>query len=246
MSFLAGMLNISDLSPAAIAAYRDNRLLQVKPSTVRREICLIRQVVEVARKEWGLPLASNPVSMVTRPQAYDARDRRLEHGDLIRLETALTVVRNPLLRPIILLAIETALRRGELLSLTWASIDLSSRTAHIPTTKTGIPRTIPLTDAALNILSSIAKADDTVFPIQANTLRLAWERVRNRAGLKDLRFHDLRHEALSRFAEMGLTLPELSVISGHKDPKMLFRYTHLRPSDLARKLEGWSWSAKFG
>jgi integrase len=82
---------------------------------------------------------------------------------------------------------------------------------------------------------------DHVFPLSALALRLAWNRVRERAGMPDLHFHDLRHEAVSRFAEMGLTTAELAIISGHRDPRMLMRYTHLRPADLARKLAKRSW-----
>jgi integrase len=78
------------------------------------------------------------------------------------------------------------------------------------------------------------------------SLELAWNRLRIRAGMPDLHFHDLRHEAISRFAEMGLSTVELSVISGHRDPRMLFRYAHLRPADLARKLAGRSWDKEVG
>jgi integrase len=75
-----------------------------------------------------------------------------------------------------------------------------------------------------------------VFPISANAVRLAWERVRQRARIKDLRFHDLRHEAISRFFEIGLSVPEVALISGHKDARMLFRYTQLRAENVAQKL----------
>ena len=74
------------------------------------------------------------------------------------------------------------------------------------------------------------------FPVTPNGFRLAWDRLRRRAGLSDLRFHDLRHEAISRFFELGLNIPEVAVISGHKDPRMLFRYTHLRAADLVDKI----------
>ena len=77
---------------------------------------------------------------------------------------------------------------------------------------------------------------DKVFPITANAFKLAWRRVRQRAGVVDLRLHDMRHEAISRFFEMGLSVPEVALISGHKDPRMLFRYTHLRAEDLAKKI----------
>ena len=74
-----------------------------------------------------------------------------------------------------------------------------------------------------------------VFPISANCLRLAWERCRDKSHIKGLRFHDLRHEAVSRFFEMGLSVPEVALISGHKDVRQLFRYTHLKPENLIAK-----------
>ena len=74
------------------------------------------------------------------------------------------------------------------------------------------------------------------FPVTPNGFRLAWDRLRSRAGLVDFRFHDLRHEAISRFFELGLNIPEVAVISGHKDPRMLFRYAHLRAEELVDRL----------
>lgn len=75
-----------------------------------------------------------------------------------------------------------------------------------------------------------------IFPVSANALQLAWQRLKKRQGMPNLRFHDLRHEAISRLFERGLSLPEVALISGHKDPRMLLRYTHLRAEDLAKKL----------
>jgi integrase len=100
-----------------------------------------------------------------------------------------------------------------------------------------------LSDDAMAILQSQKSRSGPVFPITVNALKLAWERAVARSGLSNLHFHDLRHEAVSRFFEMGLSLPEVAVISGHRDPRMLFRYTHLRPTDLARKLIGRRWTA---
>lgn len=116
----------------------------------------------------------------------------------------------------------------------------------MPFTKTDKSRTIPLTDRALEILSGRKAALPTdaecAFPITANAFRLAWERSKRRAekagcvGVQELRFHDLRHEAVSRFFEMGLNTAEVASISGHKDLRMLFRYTHLKAEDIVVKL----------
>jgi integrase len=97
--------------------------------------------------------------------------------------------------------------------------------------------TSPLTETALQILDGLPINSDRTFPITTNAFRLAWDRVRARAGITDLHFHDLRHEAISRFFERGLNVPEVALISGHRDPRMLFRYTHPKPHVIAEKLK---------
>ena len=158
-------------------------------------------------------------------------------GEWERLVEALAVCHNQSIRPVVELAIHTGLRRSEILGLEWRHIDWSQRTAHVPLSKNGHPRTIPLTEAALGVLGGLRRSGDgRVFGMSANAFRLAWERTKRRAGIVGLRFHDLRHEALSRFAELGLNVPELATISGHRDVRMLLRYTHIQPSQLAAKL----------
>ena len=164
------------------------------------------------------------------------RERRLRPGELEKLIEAAQSCRNPYVIPIIHLAVETGMRRGEIISIQWDHLDLEKRTLLIPHTKNGYARTIPLTTTAVGILEEVHKIEERVFPITANAFRLNWERVKRRAGIEDLHFHDLRHEAISRFFEMGLNAPEVALISGHRDMRMLFRYTHLRAEDVARKL----------
>ena len=122
--------------------------------------------------------------------------------------------------------------------MTWTNVNAKTRTAYLPHTKNGESRTVPLSPDALNILSRQERIDgeDRVFPTSANAVKLAWERLKRRVGIEDLRFHDLRHEAISRFFEYGLNVPEVSAISGHKDPRMLMRYTHLKAETIAEKL----------
>lgn len=227
---------LNEIGPSDIAAFRDRRLRQVKPATVRRELTIVRHIFEVARREWGHPLTANPAAEVRRPADSAARDRRLAPGEYARLMQAVAGCYNKSIEPIIVLAIHTGLRRSELLGLSWRRVDLERRLAHIPLTKTGKPRTVPLTGEACAILSNRQRSGDSIFSVSPTALRLAWSRITKRSGLVDLRFHDLRHEAISRFFEMGLSLPEVALISGHRDPRMLFRYTHLRPETLANKL----------
>ena len=129
------------------------------------------------------------------------------------------------------------MRRGEILGITWECVDFDSRTVHLPITKNGSSRDVPLSSKATQILKGQNERQlPCPFPVTDNAFRLAWDRLRSRADLGDLRFHDLRHEAISRFFEMGLSMPEVALISGHKDPRMLFRYTHIKPESVLAKL----------
>ena len=157
---------------------------------------------------------------------------------VLQLEEAAMKGRTPLIIALLRFALETAMRRGELLALQWSDINLERQLLHIPKTKNGCPRTIPLTPAATAILLSLGRTKETsfVFPITRSALAQCWRRLCRRAELKDVRFHDLRHEAISRFFELGLSLPEVALISGHKDHRMLMHYTPLRPELIVLKL----------
>ncbi|MHB1565732.1 MAG: site-specific integrase [Acidiferrobacter sp.] len=139
--------------------------------------------------------------------------------------------------PLARLALETAMRQGELLALRWERVDLARRTAHLPETKNGTPRTVPLSPAALLMLKAMPRdLSGRVFPLSQSAVAQAWERATQHAGIKGLRFHDLRHEATSRLFEKGLNLMEVAAITGHKTLQILKRYTHLRAEDLAARL----------
>ncbi|XHB98136.1 site-specific integrase [Nitratireductor sp. ac15] len=200
------------------------------------DLVLIRHAIEIARKEWGLSLASNPVDQIRIPMGIKSRNRRLEQGEFEALREAARYSRSPYLWPAIELAIETAMRRSELLSLNWHNIDLDNSLAFLPDTKNGHPRQVPLTPTANAILSRLPRRTERVLPTTDTAIRQAWDRLVERAGISDLRFHDLRHEAVSRFFERGLNVAEVALISGHRDPRMLFRYTHLKSQDVAQKL----------
>jgi len=231
------LFKATNLTPAAVASYRDDRLLQVKPSTVRRELGILRSAIETARLEWGVPIRENPVACVSLPTANDARERRVSEDELQSIWRALEKGRNPVIKPIAMLAIATGLRRGELLKLRWNDIDFRNRTAKIRDTKNGSDRTIPLSNIAVNIINELDKSDGAVFLITPNALRQGWSRACSRGQVTNLRFHDLRHEAISRFFELGLSVPEVALISGHKDVRMLFRYTHLVPQQVNDRID---------
>ena len=106
----------------------------------------------------------------------------------------------------------------------------------MPDTKNGSSRTVPLSPKALAVIDNLNKNQAKLFPTSDNAIRLSWDKLKKRANLEGLRFHDLRHEAISRFFEKGLSIAEVALISGHKDPRMLMRYTHLKAEDVALKL----------
>ena len=236
---------LSQITAQTFASFRDERLKKVRPGTVIRELGILRSIYETARNEWDLPIPENPLVKVRKPKQPNARDRRLNADELDRLLKACGDSRNDWLKPGILLAIETGMRRGEMLSVLKGDVDIDASTLNIPLTKNGHARCIPLTPKAVTIINDQMtegyKPTDHLFPTSANAFRLAWERCRRRVAktypaIADLRFHDLRHEAVSRFFEMGLSVPEVALISGHRDPRMLFRYTHLKAEDIVGKL----------
>jgi integrase len=220
------------------ARYRDERLETVTPKTLKRQLSPIQNLFEVARREWALPIKENPVQHLSLKAPERRRERRLHGDELQQLVEAARYTRNSLVLPIILLAIETGMRRGEILAMRWDHLQESHRALLVPISKNGQPRVIPLSLPALELLSGVPRMSERVFPITSIAFRLAWERLRRRAGLGDLNFHDLRHEAISQMFEKGLTAPEAALVSGHKDLRMLFRYTHSTRKLILEKLDG--------
>src|SRR3954451_11711209 len=227
---------LSKVSGVMVAQYRDDRLKQVSSGTVRRELALLQHCFELARKEWGFASLTNPVRQIVLPEPSKGRNRRLGDEELDRLWNAAKRARAWYVGPIVELALETGMRRGELLSLKWSEIALFARLVRVATSKNGHPRIMPLSPRAVEVLRAIQRKGELVFPISAFAFRQAWDRLTKRAGVVNLRFHDLRHEAISRFFEAGLNVPEVALISGHRTPAMLFRYTHPKPELIAAKL----------
>ena len=192
--------------------------------------------LKIARFEWGVGISDNHLEYVKKPAPSKPRDRRLSPVEYSRLKAALVETKSANLEPVIDLAIETGMRRGELLKEKWRDLDLQDRTLQLYDTKNGEDRKVPLTMTATSILEHWSHTSERIFPVTDVAVRQAWDRLVKRAGITNLRFHDLRHEAISRFFEMGLSVPEIALISGHRDPRMLFRYTHLRAEDVVKKL----------
>ncbi|HIM04444.1 MAG TPA: site-specific integrase [Gammaproteobacteria bacterium] len=198
----------------------------------------------MAANNWGISVLVNPVKMITLPKSDKARTRRLEAGE----EQRLLIEANDQLQRIITFALETGMRRGEILNITKSHIDLTIKTLLIPSTKTNDPRTVPLSSAAIASLSEQMRAsqrhsgkvfaltETPLFSYTARGLSGAFLKLCRKVKIDDLHFHDLRHEATSRLFEKGLNPVEVATITGHKDTKMLMRYTHLRAEDLVGRL----------
>jgi integrase len=186
-------LELSKVKTGHFAAYRDERLRTVKPITLKRQLSIIHNAFEIARDEWDIAIPSNPLDKLRLKAMVTQRDRRLKDGELEKIIEAAGKCKNLLVLPVILFAIETGMRRGEIFAMRWENLDSESSCLHIPKTKNGYARDIPLTDRAWTILEGLwRRTSGPVFLIKVNCFRIAWTRIKNTLGI-DLRFHDLRH-----------------------------------------------------
>ena len=231
-------LSMRALTPGQVAAYRDARLKEVSNGTVIRELSYFSSIINHARREWGINIA-NPVILVRKPSTPASRSRTLDDNEMARLMAVLKPQgrRSIWMLPLVLFALETAMRRGEILALRWDCIDMKNQTAHLELTKNGESRTVPLSSTAVKILSELPRSiDGRVFPMNAAAVAERFKQVKIRAEIDDLRFHDLRHMAITRMAQKLPNLIELSAVSGHKSLSILKRYYHPNAAELAKKL----------
>jgi integrase len=230
--------SMANLSAARIAAFRDERLKEVSAGTVIRELAYLSAIINHARREWGINVP-NPVQMVRKPQSPQARSRVLTDEEVSKLLQALepTGRRSHWTKPAVQLALYTAMRRGELLSLKWENVDLQGRTAFLPDTKNGDSRTVPLSTVAVRVLAELPRhISGVVIPVKFFTLNAAFKRGVRRAGLEGVRFHDMRRTAITRMAEKLPNVIELAAVSGHKSLMVLKRYYRPTAAELAQKL----------
>ena len=233
-------LPLADLTSAHLATYRDERLLKVAPLTVKRDLSVLSSAINTAVIEWSVPLDLNPVSRIRFKNADVPRDRRLQH----REEQLLLSRAYPCLKRQIIVAIETAMRQGEIYNIRKNDINVQHQTLRIPETKTDKPRIIPLSKRALKALTEQTRAsgnvvhmtDKPIFEVNRWTEWNRFTRLKEECGIEDLRFHDLRHEATSRLFERGFNVMEVASITGHENLKHLKRYTHIKPESLVARL----------
>ena len=220
-----GRYACSAITNATLATYRDHRSSEVAPQTVKHEINLVRRVIKLAIAEWGLGLAEVPY--VRLPRLPIGRVRRLPSEEITALLTCL----GDQMRDIVNFALETAMRRSEILGIAQSDFDAQSKTVILRNTKNGRARTIPLSCTALETLNRRTQ-NGTIFTMQPDSVSQAFRRACSKIQIKDYRFHDLRHEAISRLFERGLSVPQVALISGHQDYRMLARYVHLHRFEL--------------
>uniref|UniRef100_E6PNC2 Putative Site-specific recombinase, phage integrase family n=1 Tax=mine drainage metagenome TaxID=410659 RepID=E6PNC2_9ZZZZ len=254
-----GAFFLGSIRSVDVAAWRDELLKGgLSAQSVIHHLNTLSSLFSYAEKELSIQLpAGNPAKAIRKPSAPKSRDRRLRPGELdALLASAVSTKRTPGLRQIIILAVETSMRLGEMLGLEWKRVDLVRRTAHLVDTKNGESRTVALSSAALESMRALPRRiDGRVFGWAASdSFEKAWVRCKARAlklyladcaesntkpdpaFLADLRFHDLRHEATSRLFEKGLGVMEVASMTGHKSLAMLKRYTHVEAEKLAVKL----------
>ena len=236
-----GQLNLTQITPTKIALFRDIRLSEgLSGATVVKDLNTLSHVIEIARKEWGYYLPNNPVKLIRKPQVSSHRIRRLSVAEELKLLLAAKSSRSIMMPNIIIFAIEAGMRLGEILGLEWQAIHQSIAT--LSDTKNGESREVPLSKKAMQAIKHIPKNinNPKIFWrwTTVSGFQSSWQRVVKKSDISNLRFHDLRHEAISRFFEKGLNPMEVSAISGHKSMQVLKRYTHMKPSYLLQKING--------
>lgn len=253
------------ITPEMVSQYRDLRMTVRKssfgfnkmtnppllaPATIRLEISLLSHMFTVAIQEWHMGLVQNPVFLTRRPSPSVCRNRRLHRHEERRIMAAFSKYPNPMLRWAFIIALDTGMRSNEIKTLTKRQINLSRRTIILHDTKNKDNRTIPIPKRTLTLLLEAIdnpnrpQGCDRLFYNQNKYGEIgyyqfgtAWWKLRKRLNMTDFRFHDLRHEAISRLVEAGLSDLEVASISGHRAMQMLKRYTHLRAANLVKKLD---------
>jgi integrase len=203
-------------------------------NAIRLDLTLLSKMFEVAASDWGMESLSNPVKKANKPKLPSGRSRRLEGDEEERL---LAACQRPF-RDVVKFALETAMRREEIASIEWTQVDLQKRFVHLPRTKNGEVRTVPLSPAALEVIQSMPRnLSGPVFGMAKDAITKAMVLACKKAEIEGMCFHDLRHEATSRlFENTDLDVMEIRLITGHKSMQMLARYSHIRVTHLVGKL----------
>lgn len=242
--YIIGKWKRHGLARLPIGAVTTDRLLPVlnnyrqryKPETIRKDFGLLRHMFNIAIEQWGVPLQVNPVQQLRLPSTVQHAVRRLPRGAWEAFEAAFAEDQRPMVFWMAVVALETAMRRSELLRLEWVDVDRARSLITVRQGKNGYARLVPITNRCMEALDSLEGQDARVFGMTPSGVANAWITIRDRAGYPNVRFHDLRHEAISRLFEKGLTVPEVAAISGHRTPSQLFRYAHADMQQILAKI----------
>ena len=182
-------------------------------------------------QNWGYPVAYNPMQRVMKPASTAKPILRLSPKTLQKLRMPSSKI-----GWIVLFALETGMRRSEIANLKWSDINLNERLAYVSEAKNGHTRYVPLSSRSIKAIHYMDEKSEYVFAMSSNAIRLAWQKLKGSKEIEGVRFHDLRHEAISQMFEKGLTVAEVGMISGHRTVSQLFRYAHADIQKLRRKL----------
>ncbi len=236
-SFFSGYA-LAEITPNLIVQYKAKRYKNgVAPSTINRELSVMKAAFNRSIKEWGW-CRDNPVSKVSMEKENNKRDRWMTDEE----ETLLLSFSLDWLKDIILFALHTGMRRGEILSLTWKGVDLFRKTVTVFHSKNGEKRTIPINQTTFDLLRHKIKVrsiiTDLVFhskvctPINKDNLRRSFNLAIKKAGIDDFHFHDLRHTFATRLIQTGVEIYKVQKLLGHKTSAMTQRYAHHNPESL--------------
>lgn len=236
--------SIHDITPQKITKWRNDRLRDVSPGTVQRQMCLYSSIFTYAVRELFL-LDKNPFSMVQKPQKPAPRSRLISEDEIDDILLGLGYSHG--MRPVLpshfvgwafIFAMETAMRRGEIIGIEWENIYEDH--IHLPMTKNGTSRDVPLSKKARELIALVPKNGNKLLPHNGNSFRLLWERNLHRVGLNGLvHFHDTRHVAITRLVnKQKLPVEILAKVTGHKTINTLINtYYNPKPSDIAKMLD---------
>lgn len=230
-------IRLSALQPAHLADWRDTRLTEVAPGSVRRELNLVSSVLTRAKREWGW-IDSNPVMDISKPRKPNPRDRRISQDEIDQVLAASGYsgrieTKGNLVSVFFLLAIETAMRLGEMTALRPQDVALDDRYVIIRDSKNNDTRHVPLSVRAVELVRGVVESGVTVRSATASSL---FKKACKKAGVENLRFHDTRHEGLTRLAQK-IGVLDLARVVGHRDTRSLMVYYNPTATEIADRLD---------
>ena len=230
---------LTAINPEMVERFKQMRLAKVCPGTVNRDLAVLRRMLNLAIA-WGY-LRENPLRFFKFPKERNGRLRYLTREEFERLVEACP----DWLKPIVTIAVNTGMRQGEIVRLTWSDVDLENGFAAVNDPKNGIPRKVPLNETARAAFEEVKQGSSSIkaFPVSQDWVQHEFARIVKVAGIVDFKFHDLRHTCASWLVMAGVEILKVKEVLDHKDIRMTLRYAHLSPdqaADAVRKLDSFN------